>query len=245
MRCYIIDDEQHAIDTIVRYINKSSDLSLLGSSTSVSHALTVLNGSSDVELIFLDVDMPDISGLEAVALLPPAAWLIFTTAHSNYAYDAFQCNAIDFLLKPISFARFTQSIIKAQKQIDIKQYSSSINFKEEQLSLYINPGVRGRVIQIKRNEIIYIEGLKNYVTFYTESGKYTTYLTIAETLATLHDRQFIRIHKSFVINMLKIDVVEGNKVIMKGNVSMSIGASYKEPFMQLIDSITLRSKRCF
>ena len=171
MTCYIVDDEQHAIDTLIRYIGKSPGLSLLGSSTSPAHAIAEVKSFPNVDLIFLDVDMPDISGLEAVGLLPPAANLIFTTAHSNYAYDAFQSNAIDFLLKPVSFAKFTKAIDKALKHIHAPQSAPSIPDKKEQVSLFINPGIRGKVIQIQTSNIVYIEGLKNYVVIYMEEKK--------------------------------------------------------------------------
>ncbi len=245
MTCYIIDDEQHAIDSLVRCIDKSPGLRLAGSSTHVAHALTSLKGLPKVDVVFMDVDMPDISGLEAVALLPPETGIIFTTAHSDYAYDAFQSNAIDFLLKPIAFARFTKAVSKAQQQINVKQFRSPTVTKEEQSSLFINPGVRGKVIRIKTSEIIYIEGLKNYVTLYTETGKHITYLTLGETLTALPGNVFTRIHKSFVINLQKIDIVEGNKVMMKGNIPLTIGTAYKDQFMQLIGLTTLKSRRGF
>ncbi len=243
MTCYIIDDEQHAIDTLIRYVNKSPDLSLAGSSTSPVHAIAALKSIPAVDLIFLDVDMPEISGLEAVGLLPPAANLIFTTAHSNYAYDAFQSNAIDFLLKPVSFAKFTGAIGKAQTRVNVAPFLSPVQHKEEQSSLFIKPGTRGKVVQIQTSEIIYIEGLKNYVIIYTGSGKHITYLTLAEALAALPKNLFTRIHKSFVVNILKIDTVEGNKVMMKGNINLTIGTAYKEPFAKLIDLETIKSKR--
>lgn len=243
MTCYIIDDEQHAIDTLVRYIAKCPDLSLAGSSTSSTYAIAELKSFSDVDLIFLDVDMPDISGLEAVALLPSSASLIFTTAHTNYAYDAFQSNAIDFLLKPVSFTKFTKAIDKALNPIHTPQSVSPVLKKKEQTSLFINPGIRGKVIQIQTNEIVYIEGLKNYVVIYMQEEKHITYLTLTETLSALPKDIFIRIHKSFVVNLNKIEAVEGNNVIMKVNKHLTIGTLYKEAFMKLIDQTTIKSKR--
>ena len=243
MTCYIIDDEQHAIDTLIRYIDKIPELTLAGSSTSSTQAIAALKNLPAVNLIFLDIDMPDISGLEAIDLLPAQAGLIFTTAHSGYAYDAFQNDALDFLLKPISFARFTKAVNKAESWFNHKQNLQRVKELEKPASLFINPGTRGKVIQLKLEDIIYIEGLKNYVVIYTATDKHITYLTLTETLAALPGSQFVRIHKSFVINLLKIKAIEGNHIEMENQITLNIGVSYKDPFMELIALATLKSKR--
>ncbi len=243
MTCYIIDDEQHAIDTLIRYIDKIPELTLAGSSTSSTQSIAALKNLPAVNLIFLDIDMPDISGLEAIDLLPAQAGLIFTTAHSGYAYDAFQNDAIGFLLKPVSFARFTKAVNKAESWFNHKQNLQRVKELEKPASLFINPGTRGKVVQLKLEDIIYIEGLKNYVVIYTATDKHITYLTLTETLAALPGSQFVRIHKSFVINLLKIKAIEGNHIEIDNQITLNIGTAYKNLFMEMIDLLTLKSRR--
>ena len=243
MTCYIIDDEQHAIDTLIRYIDKIPELTLAGSSTSSTQSIAALKNLPAVNLIFLDIDMPDISGLEAIDLLPAQAGLIFTTAHSGYAYDAFQNDAIGFLLKPVSFARFTKAVNKAESWFNHKQNLQRVKELEKPASLFINPGTRGKVVQLKLEDIIYIEGLKNYVVIYTATDKHITYLTLTETLAALPKNQFARIHKSFVVNLLKIKTIEGNHIEIDNQITLNIGTAYKNLFMEMIDLLTLKSRR--
>lgn len=243
MTCYIIDDEQHAIDTLIRYIDKSPQLTLAGSSASSVQAIEALKDLPTVNLVFLDIDMPDISGLEAIELLPKGVRIIFSTGNSDYAYDAFQNDALDFLLKPISFARFTKAVNKAESWFNRKQNLQPVKEVEKPASLFINPGTRGKVVQLKLEDIVYIEGLKNYVVVYTATGKHITYLTLTETLAALSKSQFSRIHKSFVVNLLKIKSIEGNNIEMDNQITLNIGTAYKGPFMETIDLSTLKSRR--
>lgn len=243
MKCYIIDDEQHAIDTLIRYIDKSPQLTLAGSASSAAQAIEALKDLPAVNLVFLDIDMPDISGLEAIELLPKGVRIIFSTGNSDYAYDAFQNDVLDFLLKPISFARFTKAVSKAESWFNRKQNLQSVKEVEKPASLFINPGTRGKVVQLKIEDIIYIEGLKNYVLIYTATDKHVTYLTLTETLAALPENLFARIHKSFVVNLSKVKTIEGNQIEMDNQITLNIGTAYKNLFMEMIDLLTLKSNR--
>ncbi len=224
-------------------MTKARSLLLAGSATSAAQAIEALKNLPAVNLVFLDIDMPDISGLEAIELLPKGVRIIFSTGNSDYAYDAFQNDALDFLLKPVSFARFTKAVIKAESWFNQKQNLQSVKEVEKPASLFINPGTRGKVVQLKLEDIVYIEGLKNYVIIYMATDKHVTYLTLTETLAALPKSQFARIHKSFVINLLKIKAIEGNHIEMDNQITLNIGVSYKDPFMELIALATLKSKR--
>lgn len=240
MKCYIIDDELHAINNIVRHIEKIPNLSIAGSSTDAIHAVGEVNRLDDIDLVFLDVDMPDLSGLQIATMIPDHIKKIFTTAHSNYAVDAFELNAVDFLVKPISLERFVKAIQKLEQKV-----SNSQEVKEQKKpTLFINPGMRGKVVQIVLSDIIYIEGLKNYVVIHTtDDGKHITYLTMNEIEEALKPPQFFRIHKSFIINKEKIKSVEGNRVFMTNSMQFNLGITYKEAFMQFITSATLKSRR--
>ncbi|WP_295672412.1 response regulator [uncultured Mucilaginibacter sp.] len=154
--CYVIDDEEHAIDTLVNYINKLPALNLVGTSLNPLKAIDEITNSIQVDIVFLDVDMPEISGLDVADIISPHTAVIFTTAYPNYAVQAFEKNGSDFLLKPISFERFTKSVTKVQSLIRSKKVAET-HHEDEQF--FINPGIKGRIIQLSYSEIIYIEGL--------------------------------------------------------------------------------------
>jgi two-component system, LytTR family, response regulator len=241
MTCYVIDDEQSAINVLNRYIEKTSSLSFLGCSLNALGALSEFKNLPPVDLIFLDVDMPDLSGLELIELLPPNVKVILTTAHSNYAVAAFELNVLDFLLKPISFPKFLKAVSKAESLYAIEKDRKQ---DSQQNAMFINPGVRGKVIQVHFNEILYIEGLKNYVIIYVNSGeKFITYLTMNEILTALPQTQFCRVHKSHIVNIYKIRAIEGNVIYLLSNIKVPVGVSYKESFSKVILASTVKSSR--
>jgi len=237
--CYVIDDEEHAIDTLVNYINKFPGLNLVGTSINPLKAIDDITSSNEVDIVFLDVDMPEISGLDVADIISPHAAVIFTTAYPNYAVQAFEKNGSDFLLKPISFERFTKSVTKVQNLIRTKKTSE--NHPDEHF--FINPGIKGRIIQLSYSEIIYVEGLKNYVVLYTIDNKHITYLSMREIEKLLPVSRFTRIHKSYIVNIEKIKSIDGNNVILSPSIELPVGISFKESFIHLINSRTLRSGR--
>src|ERR1700735_4410685 len=176
--CYIIDDEEHAIDTLVGYVDRYPGLNLVGSNINPVKAIDeIINTGSDIDIVFLDVDMPELSGLDVADIISPHSLVIFTTAFPNYAVQAFEKNGADFLLKPISFERFTKSVTKVQNLI---RSQKAADHPAEEEYFFINPGTKGKVVQLRYSDIQYIEGLKNYVMIYTADNKYITYLSIQE-----------------------------------------------------------------
>jgi two-component system LytT family response regulator len=241
MTCYIIDDEQPAIEALLRHAGKIPDLHVMGASTDPIAALEVIKAQHPVDLVLLDIDMPNLSGLEMAELLPANTQTIFTTAYANYAFHAFEVNAVDFLLKPISFSKFAKAVNKAQNAMKIPVAHQP---EDQPFSIFINPGVRGKVIQVPLNEILYVEGLKNYVLIYTTNGgKHITYLTMSEITAALPQSQFCRVHKSFVINLRKIQSIEGNTIYLIEHIEIPLGISYKEHFNEVIATFTVKSSR--
>jgi len=237
--CYVIDDEEHAIDTIVGYINKFPGLELIGTSINPLIAINEIR-EKPVDIVFLDVDMPELSGMDVADIISPFTAIIFTTAFPNYALQAFEKNGSDFLLKPISFDRFTKSVTKVQNLIRSKHQSEvSVNNGY----FFINPGVKGKMIKLNYADILYIEGLKNYIVIYTVEGKHITYLSMKEVEKAIPDDQFVRTHKSYIINLNKIKSIDGNSVIMVPNIELPIGISFKDAFFDIIDTKTIRSGR--
>jgi two-component system LytT family response regulator len=184
--------------------------------------------------------MPELSGLEVADILPPHTAVIFTTAYPNYAVQAFEKNGSDFMLKPISFERFTKSVTKVQNLISSRTASGQHPGNEH---FFINPGVKGRMIQLSYSDILYIEGLKNYVIIYTVEGKYITYLSMREIEKAIPLSKFIRIHKSYIINIDRIKSIDGNNVLMSQSNELPIGVSFKDSFINMINTKTLRSSR--
>ncbi len=241
--CYVIDDEDHAVDTLVKYINKFPDLNLIGSNTNPLKAINEIRNAEHVDMVFLDVDMPELSGMEVAEIISSYTSIIFTTAHPNYALEAFEKNGSDFILKPVSFERFAKSVTKVQKLINPKPPHEHSTADEH---FFINPGIKGRMIQLTYADILYIEGLKNYVVIYTTDNKYITYLSMKEIENAIPLSRFVRIHKSFIINIDQIKSIDGNNVIMSqstGLVELPIGTLFKDNFLNIINSKALRSRR--
>jgi two-component system LytT family response regulator len=238
--CYVIDDELHAVETLVGYIKKSPGLNLLGSNINPLAAIDEIINLTPVDIVFLDVDMPELSGLDAADIISPHAAIIFTTAYPNYAVQAFEKNGSDFLLKPISFERFTKSVTKVQNIIKLKKPPEQ---QPEDEHFFINPGVKGKVIQLSYSDIIYVEGLKNYVVIYTNEDKHITYLSMNEIEKLLPSTRFIRIHRSFIINIDKIKTIDGNKVILSQTIVLPLGNLFKDAFVNMVGARTLKSGR--
>lgn len=238
--CYVIDDEHHAIETLAGYINKFPGLNLIGSCINPLEAINEVRNAEKIDIVFLDVDMPELSGLEVADIISPYADVIFTTAYPNYAVQAFEKNGSDFLLKPISFERFTKSVTKVQNLISSRMTTSQHSTNEH---FFINPGIKGRMIQLSYSDILYIEGLKNYVIIYTVEGKYITYLSMREIEKSIPLSRFIRIHKSYIINIDRIKSIDGNNVLLSQSSELPIGISFKDSFINMINTKTLRSSR--
>jgi len=239
MICYIIDDELHAIDTLSGYISRSPDVKLAGSDTNPIKGLQFIKNEQSIDVVFLDVDMPIISGLEIATLLPVGVSVVFTTGFSHYALNAFEVNAVDFLLKPFSYAKFLTSLEKvaAARKTVLK------NSILEPSSMFINPGVKGKVLQIHFPDILYVEALKNYVMIYTKNGRHITYLTMNEVLLALPVKSFVRVHKSFIVNLREVRSIDGNTIIVTEDIQLPLGISYKDQVMDIVASLTVRSSR--
>lgn len=199
---------------------------------------------SDISLLkpdisFLDIDMPELSGLALADMIGAESAVIFTTAFKNYALEAFEKNASDFLLKPVSFERFLKSVKKVS---DLLKKTGEGN-RIIRDYFFINPGVKGKMIKLNFSEIIYIEGLQNYIQIFTGDAKYITYLNMKEIEAGLPPLKFSRVHKSYIINNEKITSVEGNKVILSTAIQLPIGANFKAAFMKRLAEDMIRTTR--
>lgn len=236
IRCLVIDDERLAREYLKNYISKIPELELVGDFNSPLKA-TELIKSGKVDLIFIDIQMPDITGVDFVRSLSTKPEVIFTTAYQEYALEGFNLSAIDYLLKPFSFERFFQAV---QKVID-KFEPNVPNNEQEELPLqgetsltdtHITIRADRKFYKINFEDIIYIEGQKAYVTFHTNKKNITALASLKELEETLPAKLFLRIHKSYIVAKREILSLEGN-IIEVDNVKLPVGKIYKEEVMNV------------
>lgn len=232
--CIIVDDEQHAIDILVHYIQQTPHLQLAGTSTNPIEALQLV-ATQKPQLVFLDIQMPELSGIDFIKAINGKAQVILTTAYSEFALDGYELDVVDYLLKPIRLPRFLAAVQKAMKIIgepDVPQHGTAI---EDGDYIFVKTESKGKLLKINLDEIDYIEGMKNYVAIYRGGQKTLVYTSMKDLEEKLPQKQFIRVHKSFIIPIARITGIEGNLLRLK-NVSAEIliGENYKSDLMEII-----------
>jgi DNA-binding LytR/AlgR family response regulator len=239
LKCYVVDDEYHSVEMLITYIEQTEGLELRGFSTNPLTALNEVTGANPPDITFLDVEMPELSGMDFAGLVNLYTTVIFTTSFREFALEAFEKEAFDFLLKPISYARFRKCIQRVQRSAVQK-----IQPKEDQRdSFFVKSETKGKMIKVIIDDIIYIEGAQNYIKIHLTSGDLMPYLTISEIEQYLPAQQFSRIHQSFIINNDRIKAVEQTRVTLENNTSLSLGRFYKEPFLEKMNAMLLKSRR--
>ncbi|WP_420571581.1 LytR/AlgR family response regulator transcription factor [Kordia sp.] len=225
LNCIIIDDEPSSQKVLKVFIEKIPSLHLISICNNATDALETLRNHSNIDLLFLDINMPNISGLSFYKSLknPPA--VIFTTAYAEYAIDGFEVNAVDYLLKPFSFDRFLTSVNKAFDTLKTPENTT----ENEVIYVKENKTLHKIVLQ----DILYIEALGDYVKIHLENKSVITNSTFTNMLEQLPATQFVRTHKSFAIHLKKLNSVSGNQIIIN-NAKIPIGQTYKASFMKLL-----------
>lgn len=231
IRCIVVDDKPLAIDVLKHYISKVPFLELTMSTVNPLDALhTVLEGG--IDLVFLDIQMPELSGLQFMKIVKGKCLVVLTTAYSEYAFEGFENDAVDYLLKPVSFERFFKAVEKAQillKGLSEMDKPDPIPLAPTKEITHIFVKTEYKLVRVNITDILYVEGMQNYVTIYTANEKIISLQTMKKTEEQLPADQFIRIHKSFIIALNKIDTVERNQVHI-GNKAITLGEVYKEAF---------------
>ncbi|MDC0231305.1 LytTR family DNA-binding domain-containing protein [Aureispira] len=231
MNVIIVDDEPLAQEVLETYISKFPALTLISKCNNAIEALEVLDNNS-VDLIFLDIQMPQISGIDFLKTLATPPLVIFTTAFSEYAIDGFELNVVDYLLKPISLERFAKAVNKAIKQL--QENTENIGNRTETTADYIFVKADKKLIKLHFNDIFYIEGLKDYVILHTPQKRIVTLQTMKSLEIKLPPDIFMRIHRSYIVNLSKISIVEGNTVHINNKI-IPIGKNYKDILLSLIN----------
>jgi DNA-binding LytR/AlgR family response regulator len=235
---YIIDDESHAIETLADYVGRTPGLILQGSSTDPVASVALLSGDNAPMLTFLDVDMPGISGLELANLVRHHTAIVFVTSYREFGPEAFELNAVDYLLKPISYARFLNCIQKVQKQL-----AGSGSLENDMDIIYVKGDLKGKYIRIKLWDILYIESSLHYIDIHVTGEKITTYLTLAELEAKLNPNKFCRVHRSFIVNLNRIKAVEQSQIRLDNKLIIPLGRSYRDIFFKRINPSLIASQK--
>ncbi|MFE7086160.1 LytR/AlgR family response regulator transcription factor [Sphingobacterium spiritivorum] len=219
INCLILDDEPFAVNLLADYASKVSQLNVIYAGSDAFEVIEILNSES-VDLIFIDIQMPQLTGIELMQMFNQKHNFIITSAYSEYALDAFQFNVIDFLLKPITFNRFYQSVEKFNRWQDTFQSSESDN------SLFVKADRKHYKIQPE--DILYIEGLKDYIRIHTVSERMVVLENMKDILDRLPQHQFVRIHRSYIVPLKRTKVIEGSQIVMTNGEYLPIGETYRK-----------------
>lgn len=231
IKTIIIDDEFPARKLLSEYASKIANIKLCGVCDNAVHALELLQ-NEEVDLIFTDIQMPDLSGMEFIRSLKNPPLIVFTTAHSEYAIDSYELEAVDYLLKPISFPRFVQAVNKVQERIQLLR-SKECETKPEKDYFMVKADYK--LYRIDFVNILFVEGQSEYVTFHLKDNKkITAYYALKKLEEELPSCDFMRIHKSYIVSLANIESVEGNLVTIAGQ-KLSIGKNYKDLLMDRLN----------
>lgn len=235
IKCIIVDDKPLAIDILKHYIEKVPFLELTFSTTNPLEGLEKII-AGEVDLVFLDIQMPELTGLQFIKIIKDRCLVIFTTAYAEYAVEGFENDAVDYLLKPISFERFYKAAEKAEFVLNALKNSNKqpIKLVEEAEKNHIFVKTDYKLVRINTAEIIYIEGMQNYVIIYTTKEKIISLQTMKKTEEQLPSSQFVRIHKSYIVAINKINSIERNRIQIADQ-NIALGETYRDAFYNAIN----------
>ncbi len=228
----IIDDEPLAHRIILEYVQDIPFIEIMGQCYQASDAYSLLNQHT-IELIFLDINMPKIKGIEFLHSLRTKPLIIITSAHREYALEGFELDVSDYLLKPYSFQRFLKAVHKAYDQHRLQHTQRSIQEPETHVPQQIFIRSDKKMVQLDLSRIYYLESFGNFVKVWLEERYYLTARTLSSFEPQLPFPQFIRVHKSFLCHMKYIEYVEGNTIVMKNNIQLPVGKNYKKNLKDL------------
>lgn len=236
MKCVIIDDEPLAVELLKDFVSKVDSLELVSTFNNAIDAISIIN-QANIDLIFLDIEMPHFSGIDFLNAIEKKPLVIFTTAYSDYAVEGFNLGAVDYLVKPIPFHRFLKSVVRAQQLFNPLHIPASVNpiSAPEINQDFIFVRAEYENIKLNFSDILFIEGLKDYVKIYTTDNKYTlTLISLIKLETLLSSKGFSRIHRSYIINIKHVKSIQKNKALI-GDKRIPISESYKNAFFEKIN----------
>lgn len=236
LNCVIIDDEPLAQELLRSYVEKTPFLNLRGVYSSAVQAMTDIMDEPDIHLMFLDIQMPGLNGLEFSKLVSSQARIVFCTAFEQYALESYRVNALDYLLKPISYIDFMQTVNKAIKWFELKQGNRQVEESQDSQRKYIYVKSDYKLVQVELDRILYVEGLKDYVKIHLEGEQkaVTSLFSMKKMDEILPSDRFIRVHRSFIVQKSKIKIIERNRIVFNKNY-IPISESYKQEWLDYIN----------
>lgn len=237
MKCIAIDDEPLALEVIERFSAKVPGLELIRTFQNPVEAVGFLQNES-VDLIFLDIQMPDLTGIQFLQSIQAKPLVIFTTAYSQYAIESYELDAVDYLLKPILFDRFLKAVNKAQQLFKTRQQTpGAASNGESQLDDFLFIKSDTRFFKVNFEDIMLIEGMRDYIAVHTPGQRILTLMSMTKMMEKLPAADFMRVHKSFIIGLQHISLIQNNRVII-GEKEIPVSNSYKEDFLAFVEGRT-------
>lgn len=227
MNCLVVDDEKFSREIIKVFVNKTDNLNLIAECQSAAEAFSALR-NNDIDLVFLDVEMPEMSGIELMQVLDDMPQIILVTSRPNYAVEAFEYSVTDYLVKPVKYPRFLKAVSKAESNAK----ASDVTVEKQRDEVFVKES--GKMVQIRLSEILFVEALSDYVIINTEKRKHIIHSTMKGLEKKLPENSFIRVHRSHIVNFQKIISIEDLNVVMPNKI-IPIGASYKQRFMKKLN----------
>ncbi|MFD1257059.1 LytR/AlgR family response regulator transcription factor [Mucilaginibacter terrae] len=241
IRCIAVDDEAYAVKIIADYINKVPFLELAGTTTSAIDALGMVQ-QGNIDLVFLDIQMPELTGIQFLKLCGSKCKVILTTAYPEYALEGYEHDVLDYLLKPVAFDRFFKAAQKALNYLlpavlPPSNYTPSAPLPAlpdaSPNYIFIKGDSKNKFLKVGYDDILYVEGLKNYVSVFTPLQRLITYQTLRDLEAQLPQPPFYRVHKSYIISLNKIRMVDGHTIYIQDQ-AIPIGETYRDGFYKII-----------
>lgn len=231
VRCITVDDEPLALDILADYVAKVPELSLVASTTNAIEALTLVqNGEAD--LVFLDVQMPELTGIQFLKIINGKCDVILTTAYPQYALDGYELNVVDYLLKPIAFDRFYRSVQKVLNNKTPKIPQPVVANQNDAVD-FIFVKTEHKIQRVDIDDILYIEGLKDYISIYTAAERIVTLQNMKKMEDILPSNRFVRVHRSYIVALDKIASIERSRIFMEDKV-IPVGDTYRDAFYRYI-----------
>lgn len=236
LKCIIVDDEPLAIEVIESYVKRIDSLELIGTFRNAIKAFDFIQSAEQVDLIFLDIQMPKLTGIEFLKTLQHPPQVIFTTAYREYALEGFDLEVLDYLLKPISFERFMKAVSKALSQTALSAETDMVVGSDDDNFIFFK--CDKKMIRVSLKEILYIESIKDYVKIKTADKEVVTHQKISVLETKLPEAHYIRVHRSFIVNIPKIESYSASEIELN-NESIPIGRNYKLDVMERLGKIVL------
>jgi len=233
IKCIAIDDEPLAVKKIAGYIRKIPFLELVAECRNASEAMSIMS-QNDIQLLFIDINMPDINGMDFVKSLANKPYIVFTTAYSEYAVEGFQVEAVDYLLKPISFGNLLKAANKVKNLIELSTNSQKESLRTTPNHLFVKSEFK--LIRIELDDIKYIESQHEYIKiFLINSNPVMTQISMKNIEEQLPSDRFMRVHRSFIVNLARVSVIERNRIVFDDKIYIPVSEQYKEKFQEYID----------